>query len=59
MRKFFMEKLGEILKRKGEEDGGVILRKRVSGLEIIVYLREKVERDFDLKKEEMEIRKRD
>ena len=59
MRKLSMEKLGETLKRKGEEDGGATPRKRASGSETIVYLREKAERDFDLKKEETETRKRD
>ncbi|XP_068753222.1 putative uncharacterized protein DDB_G0274435 [Montipora capricornis] len=59
MRKLSMEKLGETLKRKGEEDGGATPRKRASGSETIVYLREKAERDFDLKKEELETRKRD
>jgi len=59
MRKPSMEKLGETLKRKGEEDGGATPRKKASGSETIVYLREKAERDFDLKKEEMETRKRD
>ncbi|XP_068760417.1 mRNA export factor GLE1-like [Montipora capricornis] len=62
MRKLSMEKLGETLKRKGEEDEGVqnwTTRKRASGSETIVYLREKAARDFDLKKEEMETRKRD
>lgn len=41
---------------EGEEDGGATPRKRASGWETIVYLREKAERDFDLKKEEMETR---
>ena len=59
MRKLSMEKLGETLKRKGEEDGGATPRKRASGSETIVYLREKAERDFDLRKEELETRKRD
>ena len=54
-----MEKLGETLKRKGEEDGGATPRKRASGSETIVCLREKAERDFDLRKEELETRKRD
>ena len=59
MRKLSMEKLGETLKRKGEEDGGATPRKRASASETIVYLREKAERDFDLRKEELETRKRD
>ena len=59
MRKLSMEKLGETLKRKGEEDGVAAPRKRASGSETIVYLREKAERDFDLRKEELETRKRD
>ena len=59
MRKLSMEKLGETLKRKGEEDGGATPRKRASGSETIVYLREKAERDFDLRKEELETRKMD
>ena len=59
MRKLSMEKLGETLKRKGEEDGGATPRKRASGSETIVCLREKAERDFDLRKEELETRKRD
>ncbi|XP_029211245.2 reticulocyte binding protein 2 homolog b-like [Acropora millepora] len=59
MRKLSMEKLGETLKRKGEGDGGATPRKRASGSQTIVYLREKTERDFDLKKEEMETSKRD
>ena len=54
-----MEKLGETLTRKGEEDGGATPRKRASASETIVYLREKAERDFDLRKEELETRKRD
>ena len=54
-----MEKLGETLKKKREEDGGATPRKRASGSETIVYLREKAERDFDLRKEELETRKRD
>ena len=58
MRKLSMEKLGETLKRKGEEDGGATPRKRASASETIVYLREKAERDFDLRKEELETRKR-
>ena len=53
-----MEKLGETLTRKGE-DGGATPRKRASASETIVYLREKAERDFDLRKEELETRKRD
>ena len=48
MRKLSMEKLGETLKRKGEEDVGATPRERASGSETIVYLREKAERDFDL-----------
>ena len=59
MRKLSLEKLGETLKRKGEEDGGATPRKRASGSETIVYLREKAERDFDLRKEQLETRKRD
>ena len=54
-----MEKLGETLKKKGEEDGVATPRKRASGSETIVCLREKAERDFDLRKEELETRKRD
>ena len=38
MRKLSMEKLGETLKRKGEEDGGATPRKRASASETIVYL---------------------
>ena len=58
LRKLSMEKLGETLTRKGE-DGGATPRKRASASETIVYLREKAERDFDLRKEELETRKRD
>lgn len=59
MRKLSMEKLGETLKGKGEEDGEETPRKRASGSETIVYLREKAERDLNLRKEELETRKRD
>ena len=58
LRKLSMEKLGETFNRKGE-DGGATPRKRASGSETIVYLREKAKRDFDLRKEELETRKRD
>ena len=58
MRKMSMEKLGETLKRRAEEDG-VPTRKRSSGSETIVYLKEKAEKDFDLRKEELEARKKD
>ena len=59
MRNLSMEKLGETLKRKREEDGGATPRKRTSGSETIVYPREKAERDFDLRKEELETKKMD
>lgn len=45
MRKLSMEKLGETFNRKGE-DGGATPRKRESGSETIVYLREKAETDL-------------
>ena len=59
MRKLSMEKLGEALKRKGEEDGGATPRKMASGSETIVYPREKAGRDFDSRKEELETRRMD
>jgi len=52
-----MEKLGETRKRQAEEGGKVTPRKRGSGSETLVYLREKAEREFDLRKEELEVKK--
>lgn len=57
MRKRSMEKLGETRKRQAEEGGKVTPRKRGSGSETLVYLREKAEREFDLRKEELEVKK--
>ena len=61
MRKRSMEKLGETMKRKADEDQGESCtpKKRASGSETIVYLKEKAEKDFDLRKEELEIKKKD
>lgn len=56
MRKRSMEKLGETKKRKAE-DGEVTPRKRASGSETLVYLREKAEKEFDLRKGELEVKK--
>jgi len=56
MRKRSMEKLGETKKRKAE-DGEVTPRKRASGWETLVYLREKAEKEFDLRKGELEVKK--
>ena len=44
-----MEKLGKTKNRKAE-DGEVTPRKKASGLDTLVYLREKAEREFDLRK---------
>ena len=52
-----MEKLGETRKRQTEEGGKETPRKRGSGSETLVYLREKAEREFDLRKEELEVKK--
>ena len=54
MREMSIEKLGEMLERKVEEDGVP-----ASGSETIVYLKEKAEKNFDLRKEELEARKKD
>ncbi|XP_078342646.1 uncharacterized protein LOC144628430 [Oculina patagonica] len=57
MRKRSMEKLGETRKRQAEEGGKVTPRKRASGSETLVYLREKAEREFDLRKQELQVKK--
>ena len=61
MRKRSMEKLGETMKPKADEGQGESCtpKKRASGSETIVYLKEKAEKDFDLRKEELEIKKKD
>ena len=61
MRNRSMEKLGETQKRKATaEDGQQITpRKRSSGSETLVYLREKAEREFELRQEELEVKKKE
>ena len=52
MRNRSMEKLGYTLKRKAAEDGQVTPKKRRSGSETVVYLKEKAEKEFELRKEQ-------
>ena len=59
MRNRSTEKLGETLKRKAAEDGQVTPKKRGSGTETLVYLREKAEKQFELRKEELEVKKKE
>ena len=49
--------LGVTLKRRAADDGQVIHKKRGSGTEILLYLRYKAEKQFELRKEELEVRK--
>lgn len=61
MRNRSMEKLGETQKRKATAEDGqqTTPRKRSSGSETLVYLREKVEREFELRQEELEVKKKE
>ena len=59
MRNRSMEKLGETLKRKAADNGQVTPKKRGSGTETLVYLREKAEKQFELRKEELEVKKKE
>lgn len=60
MRNRSMEKLGETLKRKAADDGQVTpKKKRGSGTETLVYLRDKAEKQFELRKEELEVKKKE
>ena len=59
MRNRSMEKLGETLKRKAADDGQVTPKKRGSGTETLVYLRDKAEKQFELRKEELEVKKKE
>ena len=56
MRNWSMEKLGEALKRKAADDGQVTHKKRGSGTETLVYLRDKAEKQYELRKEELEVK---
>ena len=47
------------LKRKAADNGQVTLKKRGSGTETLVYLREKAEKQFELRKEELEVKKKE
>ncbi|KAK2565838.1 hypothetical protein P5673_010121 [Acropora cervicornis] len=49
-------RLGETLKRKAADDGQVTPKKRGSGTETLVYLRNKAEKQFELRKEELEVK---
>lgn len=59
MRNRSMEKLEETLKRKAADNGQVTPKKRGSGTETLVYLREKAEKQFELRKEELEVKKKE
>ena len=61
MRNRSMEKLGETQKRKATAEDGqqTTPRKRSSGSETLVYLREKAEREFELRQEELEVKKKE
>ena len=59
MRNLSMEKLEETLKRRAAGDGQVIPKKRESGTETLVYLRDKAEKQFELRKEELELKKKE
>ena len=60
MRKISMEKLGETSKRrKASDEETTPKRTRTSGRETLVYLREKGERELAMKKEEMEIQRKE
>ena len=61
MRNRSMEKLGETQKRKATAEDGqqTTPRKRSSGSETIVYLKEKAEREFELRQEELEVKKKE
>nr|XP_058972429.1 putative uncharacterized protein DDB_G0274435 [Pocillopora verrucosa] len=61
MRNRSMEKLGETQKRKETAEDGqqTTPRKRSSGSETLVYLREKAEREFELRQEELEVKKKE
>ena len=61
MRNRSMEKLGETQKRKATAEDGqqTTSRKRSSGSETLVYLREKAEREFELRQEELEVKKKE
>ena len=59
MRNQSMEKLGETLKRKAADNGQVTPKKRGSGTETLIYLREKAEKQFELRKEELEVKKKE
>ena len=59
MRNRSMEKLGQTLKRKAADDGQVTPEKRGSGTKTLVYLRDKAEKQFELRKEELEVKKKE
>ena len=54
-----MEKLGETLKRRAADDSQVTPKKRGLGTETLVYLRDKAEKQFELRKEELEVKKKE
>lgn len=59
MRYRSMEKLGETLKRKATDNGQVTPKRRGSGTETLVYLRDKAEKQFELRKEGVEVKKKE
>ena len=59
MRNRSIEKLGETLKRKAADDGLVTPKKRGSWTETLVYFRDKAEKQFKLRKEELEVKKKE
>ena len=59
MRNRSIEKLGETLKRKAADDGLFTPKKRGSWTETLVYFRDKAEKQFKLRKEELEVKKKE
>ena len=53
MRLQAIEKIGDTKKRRGEGDGPKVKKTRRSGTDTLDFMREKLERDFQLKEEEM------
>ena len=51
-----METFGETSKRKSSEEDETPKKKRRTGSETVTYLREKAERDYKLKEQEMPIK---
>ena len=59
MRLQAMEKIGDTKKPRGEGDGPKVKKTRRSGTDTLDFMREKLERDFQLKEEEMKEKRKE